>query len=345
MAAMGIFDILFSMGEKSSSVTTTKAQPASPKSFDWRESEPHLLLLSRFLYAQNPVDAVQPYWENVLGEPPPQAVGRFIAEGLLVPASLTAKLDRTFKVTDLKPFLKDRGLPVSGKKGVLLERLMSADPVGMAAKVTHLDIVECSSDARVIAERYVAEKKSAKDAAVAESLGLLRAKEFAMASLAVSRYETKQVFPRGMGIDWSSNNPSRDVQIMETMFSSRPKILDGLKDEEWGPLGVAAAMMHLWGVNMAHEWLPEEFEGVSRFDADTAARMLLFHANYKLDLARFREMGVKKASIRGCGEASCKECQKLAGKTMPLTGLPELPHAGCTHEVGCRCRVSAEFDF
>lgn len=338
---MGMFDFLF--GKKPAVSPPTPAQ-SSRKSLDWRASEPHLLFLSRFLYAQNREDAVQPYWEGVLGEPAQQAVDRFTAEGLLVPASLTAKLDRTFKVTDLKPFLKERGLPVSGKKDALLERLTAADPEGMAAKVAYLDIIECSSDARVIAEKYVAGKKAAKDASVAESLALVRAKEFAKASLSVSRYEAKQVFSRGMGIDWSRNDPSRDVQVMKAMFSSRPKILDGLVEEEWEPLRVAAAMMHLWGESTAREWLPEGFAGVPRFDADTAVRMLLFHANHKLDLVRFREMGVKKATIEGCGDASCEECRKMAGKTIPLAKIPELPHAACTHQVGCRCYASAEFD-
>lgn len=339
---MSMFDFLF--GKSPAASPPTPAQPSPRKSLDWRACEPHLLLLSRFLYAQNSKDAAQQYWEGVLGEPPQAAVDRFTAEGMLVSASLTAKLDRTFKVTDLKPFLRERGLPVSGKKDVLLERLTAADPEGMAAKVAHLDIVECSSDARVIAEKYVAERKTTKDAAVAESLALVQANEFARASLAVSRYEAKQVFPRGMGIDWSRNDSSRDVQVMEAMFSSRPKILDGLAEEEWEPLRVAAAMMHLWGVSMAREWLPNMFVGVPRFDADTAVRMLLFHANHKLDLVRFREMGVKKATIEGCGEASCETCQAIAGKTMPLAKIPELPHAACTHQVGCRCYVSAEFD-
>jgi len=38
------------------------------------------------------------------------SANRFLADGLLVPASLTAKLNRTFKTTELKPFLKKRGL-------------------------------------------------------------------------------------------------------------------------------------------------------------------------------------------------------------------------------------------
>lgn len=338
---MGMFGFLF--GRKPP--PRQPPQPVSRKPLDWRSSEPHLLLLSRFLYAKNLTDAVQPYWEGVLGEPPQAAVGRFIAEGLLVPAPLVAKLDRTFKATDLKPFLKERGLPMSGKKDVLLERLTVADPEGMAAKVRHLDIVECSLDARVIAEKHVAEKKAAKDAAVAEALALVWAGEFSKASRCVSVYEPRQVFSRGLGIDWSRYDSSRDVQMMEAMFSSRPKILEGLAEEEWEPLRAATAMMYLWGVNAAREWMPEGFAGVPRFDVNTAARMLLFHATHKLDLAQFREIGIKNAAINGCGEASCEECRKIAGKTMPLAKIPELPHAACTHAMGCRCYVSAEFDF
>lgn len=335
---MGMFDFLF--GSKQSTSPPARGQPR--QAFDWRASKPHLLLISRFLHAQGTTDAVPPHWEGVLGEPPQLAVDRFLADGLLVPASLTAKLDRTFKTTELKPFLKERGLPVSGKKDALLERLVAADPDGMAAKVAHLAIVECSSAARAIAEQYVAEKLAEKDAAVAESLVLLRSKDFGRASLAVSRYEARQVFPRGLGIDWSNNDPADDVRLLETMFAARPKILDGLSESEWEPLRIAAAMMHLWGINVAREWLPEGFVGVPRFDVDTAARMVLFHAYHRRDMTQFRAMGIKKATVLGCGEASCEACRQITAKLMPLAKIPELPHAACTHEMGCRCYVSPD---
>lgn len=338
---MGIFDFL--LGKKQPASPQAQSQPRG--CFEWRASEPHMLLLSRFLCAQDASAAALPAnWEGVLGEPPQVAIDRFFNKDLLIPASVTAKLDSTFKAVDLKPFLKERGLPVSGKKDVLLDRLVTADPEGMAEKVAHLAVVECSADARAIAEQYRATKRTEKDAAISESLAFLRAREFGKASLTVSSYEAKQVFPRGVGIDWSRPDPVDDIHHLETLFSSRPKILGGLAEGEWEALRVAAAMMHLWGTNAGREWLPVGFVGVPSFGIDTSARMLMFHATHKREMAKFRALNVKSGIIRGCGKDSCEACQKIADKSLPLDRIPELPYAGCTCEMGCRCYVEPTLD-
>lgn len=333
---MGILDFLFGK-ERSPS---KKPQPTA--GFRWQKSEPHLLLLSRFLVARNPEDAAPPYWEGVLGEQPGIAVDRFIKLGLLVPSPVRSKLELTFNVVDLKPLLQARGLPVSGKKAQLIDRLLAADPEGMASIVAHLKRVECSAEARAIAEKHLETKKAEKAEAVAKSLALLRSRNFREASLAVSSYEARQVFSRGLGIDWSRHDPAADVQFVETLTKARPNILRGVIEQDWEHLWIAAAMLYLWGTSRAKEWLPAEFVGLERFDHETAIRMLKFHAGHERDMAQFRKMGIKRATVKGCGDASCEACRKITGKLMPLADIPELPYAACTHEMGCRCYVAPE---
>ena len=62
--------------------------------FDWRKSNPHLLLLSKFLHRQT-ADYFEESenWKTVLGESPKQAIKRFIDEGMLAHANLNAQLD------------------------------------------------------------------------------------------------------------------------------------------------------------------------------------------------------------------------------------------------------------
>ena len=78
---------------------------------DWRKSPAHLLLLSKFL---QPPDAQKlseaDYWKPVLKEAPDKAIKRFVDEGMLLPASLSGLLSYRYKVDDLKPLLKERGL-------------------------------------------------------------------------------------------------------------------------------------------------------------------------------------------------------------------------------------------
>ena len=338
---MGILNFLF--GKRMEAAKPNTQQPLlsiKNESVDWRTSNAHLLLLSRFLYAQKARDAYSLQWDSVLGEPSKDAIDRFISEGLLVPSSLSAKLTYTFKAAEIKALLKEYKLPVSGRKEQGIERLVTVVPEEMTVKVAHLDIMECSSEARVIADRFVSERNAEKKSAHANSLEQLRLGDFLSASLTVAQFEAKQVFPRGLGIDWTNPNMERDVQLLNAIFNSRPKILTGLVESEWNPLRVSSAMMHLWGTNRASEWLPPDFVGISKLDNDTVARMVLFHAQHRTNIESWRrdKMEIKMVELLGSDD-SCPACKKLAGKRFSIDKIPELPYEKCTHPMGCRCEA------
>src|ERR1035437_6025945 len=103
----------------------------------------------------------------------------------------------------------------------------------MATKVANLNIYECSPEARIIAGQDTDKQRADKDAAVAESLAFLRAHEFQQASLVVSSYESRQVFKRGVGVDWSNPDTLGDVRDLRTIFSARPGILAALPEGAW----------------------------------------------------------------------------------------------------------------
>jgi hypothetical protein len=340
---VGILDFLFGKKiEETKSESSTEQPSASLKkeAFDWRTNEAHLLLLSRFLYAQKAKGDVSSNWENVLGEPLQRALDRFISEGWLVPASLSSKLDRAFNSTEIKKLLKERSLPVSGRKEQGIERLVKKDPEGMSGKVTHLDLLQCSPEARAIAEQFIAKHKAEREVAEAKSLDQLRLGDFQNAILTVAQFETKQVFPRGLGIDWTKPQVDSNVELLKAIFENHPKILAGLSETEWEPLRVATAMMHLWGTNKATKWLPTNFIGTPKFDHDTTARMVLFHGQHRRNmtdyLGKWEDLRIKKIEILGSSD-SCPQCKKIAGKTYSIEKVPELPYEKCTHEMGCRC--------
>lgn len=314
----------------------------------WQSSEAHLLLLSKFMVGQELENMTAAYWHGPLGEPAGAAVQRFIASGSLVPATLAAKLANRFRASDLKPFLKERGLRVSGRKDALIERLIVADETGMAALVADMKVYECSPEARARAEQYKLEQAQKRATAEDRALKQLRAHDFAVASQTVAAFEAAQVFSRGIGIDWSKNNVSRDVDQLRIIFETKPKILDSLGDAEWEPLRVAVGMMALWGTGSAKVWLPAGFVGVAKFDADTAARMLLFASNHRLRLAEYRLLSDRGVRIKAFQVSvtidSCQTCKNMAGRRYELNDLPELPHADCIHPYGCRCMAMPVLD-
>lgn len=335
---MGLFDSLF--GRKAA------ATPADT-SADGGSSEAHLLLLSKFLVGQQLQHMRGDYWAGPLGEPAEIAIHRFIENGSLVPAPLEAKLESRFKASDLKPLLKERGLKVSGRKPELIERLVAADQAGMSAMVADMEVYECSPEARSVAEQYKLDQAHRRAAVEDKVLTHLRAREFEAASRTVAEFEAGQVFQRGLGMDWSRHDCSRDVRQIEVMFEIRPRILDGLPAADWGPLRVAAGMMALWGTNRAKHWLPEGFVGVEKFDADTAARMILFAANHQMRLEEYRALSgsglkVKEYQVSATAD-SCPVCKAMAGKRYSLDRLPVLPHPDCAHPYGCRCMAMPVF--
>ncbi len=289
-----------------------------------------------------------PYWDGPLGEPAGAAIQRFIALGWLVPVTLAAKISTRFKAADLKLLLKERGLRVSGRKDELIDRLITADQTGMTALVGEMKVYECSAEARSLAEEYKLAQAEKRATTEDRALNQLRAHDFAGASQTVATFEASQVFSRGIGIDWGKHNIVRDVNQLQLIFETKPKILDSLAEAEWEPLSVAVSMMALWGTGSAKAWLPATFVGVAKFDADTAARMLLFASNHKLRLAEYRQLSGGSLRIRSfhlsMSTDSCQECKKMGGKHYSLNDLPELPYAECTHPYGCRCMAMPVFD-
>jgi len=303
----------------------------------------HLFLLSRFLH---PRDARyfdgDANWRAVLGEPPERVVRRFVKEGLLEPASLAECLEAKLTVDELKRLLRSHGLPVSGRKPELARRLADGAPDAARQAVVGSEMLRCTDAGRVLAEEYLVAEQRRRRQAEEESLQALKERRFRDAVRSVAEYEREQVFPRGIGLEWDRIDLDAWDATLRRIFTCRPSILAGVTKDRLEVLRVGAAMMELWGTNSCAAWLPEGFEAGTRFDANTAARMILFHGRHLRDLEEFRRIGVKAVRVLGCGKDSCEACRAIADKVYPLDRVPELPYPRCTHDIGCRCLIVPE---
>lgn len=88
---------------------------------------------------------------------------------------------------------------------------------------------------------------------------LLREQKHEIACRTMAKYEATQPYPRGIGINWANYNPERDLQILDWIFNSSPRILEKY-DHEVNGLRLPAAMMLLFGIGRASEWLPVGFQ-------------------------------------------------------------------------------------
>jgi len=313
----------------------------SVSNIDWGESTAHLLFLSKFLSIQ-PINRYSHSieWQKVLGESPEQVIKKFLGANVLEFGSLPELLTQKYGVSDLKSLLKQRNLPTSGKKADLVTRLIQVDPDGMKQEVSDLQVVRCSEFGRVVVGQYLNQEKEKRTKVEQQMSSFLKNRRFKEASQLMAAYEAKQVFPRGINIDWKHYAPSQDIELLNIMFNGKPKIFERLSGEILDTLRLAAAMMHLWGKNTAKDWLPLDLETGLAIDNDSAVRMMISYANHQQRIISYRAMGIKKVEVRTCNDSLvCESCQKLAQKQYSIDQMPELPYEKCTSEMGCRCLV------
>ena len=197
--------------------------------FDWRKSKAHLLLLNKFVNARCPDDfALSDEWKNVLGEPPQQAIKRFIDEGMLVNADLNDLLSYKSRADELKGMLRQRGLSVVGRKDELIRRLVQADPNSMEKIVAGLILLKCTPHGQEISHEYSVAEKEKRIRTEQQVMEYLSKRKFKEASLTVAAYEAEQVFSRGMGVDWKHYNPNRDIEILAGIFGSKEPVAQRL---------------------------------------------------------------------------------------------------------------------
>ncbi len=141
--------------------------------FDWKKSKAHWLLLSKFLYPQNPDDfSKSDIWESVLGEKPSQSIKRFLDEGLIAVADLENVLSYKYKVSELKDLLKQLGLSVSGRKDDMIKRLITADPVGIKKTIGGLTILQCVQHGKELSEKYLSNEQEKRNRVEMQVIGV-----------------------------------------------------------------------------------------------------------------------------------------------------------------------------
>jgi len=299
------------------------------------------------------------HWKAALKEDPRKAIKRFLDEGMIEQANLSNILNYKRTVSDLKAMLRQRGLPMSGRRRDLVARLVQADPEGMKKIIQGETILICSEKGRAIADKYLAFEDEKRARVEHQALEALRARKQREAIRLVESYHesdiAQQIFPSGLSVgvsvgdgevftesefdNWDLDDLEGDLKII---FGSRPKILAPLSDEQLDQLRIAAGMWLLLGTKKPKHWLPAEFETGLTMDNDAAARMFVFHAEHQKNIARLREsLFFETVEILSAND-SCEECQKLSQRKFRLDQVPELPYEKCTSKMGCRCLAIVE---
>lgn len=308
-----------------------------PSDFSWKSSPAHFDLLLAFDKPREIKQVLDWAWpRQTLQEKTEVAIDRFIQEGMLIPASIEEGLNRLFQVTQLKKLLNERSLSTSGNKGELIERLVANDKQGMI-KIVGDKVFKCSDAAlNLIAERNQKIEKET-DLAKQQTFEAFKAgnpKEACKIYEAFRRRSAESTYKISI----------YDVDELQFILTSHPKILSGISLQNLKTLQLAACMKTLWKADSPEKWLPESFTSPFKNNS-IPINYLVRNAEFQRHLSSTREFSKKvKITFHSGDIDSCSLCLALDGKIFDIDAFPELPVPGCTSDTGCMCNLDSIYD-
>lgn len=305
--------------------------------FDWRKSPAHIHEIKRFWSGMDFAAITSPSWmEYKLGESERDAAQRLINEGMLVPCNLEETLYATFSASDLKRLAKEEGLRTSGTKKELIERLLSADRPRMESLTRNLQVMKPSREALDFLEKYNTALNEASEAAKRTAFELFLVGDYKEAYRVFLAYEREWSDP-----DYGSSSYYLDQ--LESILTSMPNILDGIRPSDIEVLRAVTCMRVLWIRERVDDWLPDNFESPVK-SGQVACNYLACNAriNRELNLDPFGKR--VKVVFRRDDVDSCARCLALKDRIFLCKEFPDVPLPGCTSYTGCRMRLQPLFE-
>ena len=275
-------------------------------------------------------------WASRLGRRPNIVLEQFQRQGLLQRPNVSGLLAVKFRVPELDELCKAQGLPSKGNKDELISRLVAnVDASELTKLVSAVDALECTDSGRQIGDAFKAAADGYRAQAEQAVLTSLKARRFNEACKVLFEFESRQSLPRGIGVDWSRTDYSREIGMLEEMFDQ----FAGNEEEL-----LAAAQAVLWGTSPTF-FLPRRSEPRRRKTPEEKAAELKAHkkamtASQRETLSSYKANSDVLVGVRIMAAGlSCDHCKSMKGD-YTFENVPELPHEGCTHPMGCRCCYS-----
>ena len=264
------------------------------------------------------------------------AVKELERTGMVVRPTAVQRLEGDLTLAQLKGLCRSRNLKLSGKKPELVARLAETDLSEIDQLAPLGDKYICSKAGRELAEAYKQRMKSEKLDTQLRSADLLDARDIKGAVKLVCEYEARQVFQRGMGVNWTSG--TEGLPVVKSIYSAQKAFLHAVSPGDLANIRLVAALDFLWGEEVT--FIPDRDRPVRgcRYSLGIAARQLQFHHNHGPGSKNIEKIpDYFEAEYLAPHEGECPACQARNGKKFPLNQLPELPSEDCTCELGCRC--------
>lgn len=188
-------------------------------------------------------------WSPIVG-PIEGNIARFMQDGLIVEASLVVKLDQKLRVADLKSLLNQYNIEARGKKADLINALVAATPSDELKKlVSDLRLYEATPLGQQVINEHLEQKKRIREVLEAQMLKAIQEGDFVEAGRLAAKFESDQVFARGMGIDWSHGMPEDYVKQARYLGKHRYADLPYSKESR-DEIAAQMALSHILGENL-----------------------------------------------------------------------------------------------
>ena len=321
---------MFNFFKKKKEVLSTadsRLSEQEPEVSDYPQTDLELVLLNEFISPKY-VDKVLAYWPQELKI---SVLPKLIANQDLIQPKLEERINIAHKASELKEFLRNAGLPISGAKPILIERLITNNVfIGEVSK----NIYECSSASKKRVEHWIEARGIAERETVIKVINLLKDKNIAEAYLLVKEF--KKTHPN-KGAFRDANNPigiqlSSDsiINQIRGVLSAKPKMLSFLSNDDLERVKLSTALMEIGFSGSSVIDIPlEGYIGTSRFDPSKIRILIMGHAQSLINLEKLERYGVKEFEIVAPSRWCCVNCAKYDGKILKISDLPENPNPNC----------------
>jgi hypothetical protein len=307
------------------------APPAPPLPLSRLE----LFFLSKFEKPTNPEDASE-YLKAILQCNAVETTKKFFDAGLIVGAAEIESLLASTKQADLKQALRDAGLKVSGKKEDLAQRLFESKPE-IARQLVRGPFFVLSAEGREQVLTFQNAEDLADGQYTAEWLHCFDQGDVGGVLRAHRAYWQWMIKPPESPNSFGMSLPDdRALEMYRAIMDAKPAILGDIDSSDLLYLRRCVAWDFASGGRGGSSRFPVPPNFRCVLEPGAAARMVLSSATYTVQMRTARRTGIGNFELLISGDG-CSHCRTFSGKTFTASKVPELPHAKCTHPMGCRC--------
>lgn len=299
---MGLLDFLFKRQKTKQFVNI----PTEKKQIEQDTNTVYDNLLYEILKRLNKVDIshfeeIYPYFNDYHVK---DIINDFWEKGYITKMSTTEKLN-ILTIPELKKILKINSLKVSGKKQELIDRILAE--INERELLRYLPsgtFVSYTDAGQKFYNCLLAKKETEYNNLIIQSVNMISNGEYSSAYSLICKYESKQFFKRGLGIDWNNSKLSKENI---SAFDELKKYLDGYEYA----LSITFNMLGISYVKARNktEWFTNYSNTETKYTKVLYGMKLIPQLR---SISSYRNTGTKYYQILGCNDnESCELCKTL----------------------------------